>query len=116
MSTASPGAPAPAAQIFAAQIFAAMGDRTRLSLLERLSDGGVRSISTLSADSRLTRQAVTKHLAVLEGAGLVARQRSGRESLYRFRPERVGEARAYLERVSAQWDDALERLRAFVED
>ena len=99
-----------------APVFAALGDPTRLSLLGRLSDGGARSIATLSADGRLTRQAVTKHLKVLEGAGLVSRARSGRETRYSFRPEPVDEARAYLDSVSAQWDAALGRLRAFVED
>ena len=98
-----------------APIFAALGDRTRLSLLSRLSDGRARSISKLSADTRLTRQAVTKHLHVLEGAGLVSSIRVGRESRFAYRPEPVGEARAYLERVSAQWDDALGRLKALVE-
>jgi DNA-binding transcriptional ArsR family regulator len=114
MSTADP-APAVPAQIFAAQIFAALGDPTRLSLLARLSDGDARSISALAADSHLTRQAVTKHLQVLEGAGLVASRRMGRESRFTYRPEPVAEARAYLEAVSAQWDQALGRLRAFVD-
>ncbi|HEX4181038.1 MAG TPA: metalloregulator ArsR/SmtB family transcription factor [Caulobacteraceae bacterium] len=98
-----------------APIFAALGDRTRLSLLTRLSDGRARSISTLSADARMTRQAVTKHLRVLESAGLVSSIRVGRESRFAYRPEPVIEARSYLDRVSAQWDDALGRLRTFVE-
>jgi DNA-binding transcriptional ArsR family regulator len=96
-------------------VFAALGDRTRLSLLERLSDGRPRSISALSTDGALTRQAVTKHLHVLEKAGLVDSVRVGRESRFAYRPEAVMQAQAYLETVSAQWDDALLRLRAFVE-
>ena len=99
-----------------APVFAALGDRTRLALLARLSDGGTRSIAALSADSRLTRQAVTKHLRVLESAGLVRSVRVGRESRFAFRPEPVAAARSYLEGVSAQWDEALSRLRALVED
>jgi DNA-binding transcriptional ArsR family regulator len=98
-----------------APIFAALGDRTRLSLLMTLSDGVTRSITMLSADSRLTRQAVTKHLRVLEGAGLVESVRQGRESRFVARPEPLDEARAYLDRVARQWDDALLRLKAFVE-
>jgi DNA-binding transcriptional ArsR family regulator len=98
-----------------APVFAALGDRTRMSLLTRLSDGEPRSIAALSADTQLTRQAVTKHLHVLEGAGLVRSLRAGRETRFAYRPERVQEARAYLDRVSAQWDAALERLRALVE-
>ena len=98
-----------------APVFAALGDRTRLSLLMKLSDGRTRSIAMLSADTRLTRQAVTKHLRVLEGVGLVESTRSGRETRFVCRPEPFKAARAYLDAVSAHWDDALERLRAHVE-
>ncbi|HEV2541863.1 MAG TPA: metalloregulator ArsR/SmtB family transcription factor [Methylobacterium sp.] len=106
---------AEAASADPAPVFAALGDRTRLSLLMTLSDGRTRSIATLSAQTKLTRQAVTKHLRVLEGAGLVSSARVGRESLFVFEPELVAEARTYLDQVSAQWDDALSRLRSFVE-
>jgi len=99
-----------------APVFAALGDRTRLSLLARLSDGRTRSIAALSADTRLTRQAVTKHLHVLESAGLVSSLKVGRESRFAYRPEPVADARAYLDAVSAQWDQVLSRLRALVED
>lgn len=98
-----------------ASLFAALGDRTRLSLLTKLSDGQTRSIAGLSAGTDLTRQAVTKHLRVLEEAGLVISSRVGRESQFAFRPEPIDEIRAYLDSVSRQWDDALSRLRAFVE-
>lgn len=100
----------------AASVFAALGDPTRLSLLQTLSDGKTRSISTLSGDSRLTRQAVTKHLRVLEQAGMVASHRVGRESRFAYQPEPVAAARSYLDHVSARWDEALGRLRALVED
>ena len=98
-----------------APVFAALGDRTRLSLLMKLSDGQTRSIAKLSADTDLTRQAVTKHLHVLQDAGLVHSIRIGRESQFAYRPEPLDDARSYLDAVSAQWDDALARLRAFVE-
>ena len=98
-----------------APVFAALGDRTRLSLLTRLSDGEPRSIAALSVDTDLTRQAVTKHLRVLEDVGLVSSLRVGRESRFAYRPEPLDEARAYLDRVSAQWDAALGRLRELVE-
>jgi DNA-binding transcriptional ArsR family regulator len=98
-----------------APVFAALGDPTRLSLLAKLSDGEPRSISSLSAGAGLTRQAITKHLHVLEGAGLVRSLKVGRESRFAYQAEPIDEARAYLERVSAQWDGAIERLRAFVE-
>jgi DNA-binding transcriptional ArsR family regulator len=80
-----------------------------------LSDGRARSIASLSADTAITRQAVTRHLNVLEEAGLVASSRIGRESRYSFRPEAIGEIRAYLDEVSRQWDDALGRLKSLVE-
>jgi DNA-binding transcriptional ArsR family regulator len=98
-----------------AAVFAALGDETRLSLVGKLSKGEPQSISRLAEGSALTRQAVTKHLRVLEGAGVVHSVRAGRESLFAFRPEPLRELRSYLERVSGQWDDALARLKSFVE-
>ncbi len=98
-----------------APVFAALGDPTRLSLLARLSDGRTRSIAALSGDSKLTRQAVTKHLHVLKKAGLVSSLRVGRESRFVYKPEPVIAAKSYLDEVSAQWDAALGRLKALVE-
>jgi DNA-binding transcriptional ArsR family regulator len=98
-----------------APVFAALGDATRLELVARLSSGQPRSIAQLTDGLSLTRQGVTKHLRVLEHAGLVSSIRVGRESHFTFRPEPIGEARSYLESVSMQWDDALSRLRRFVE-
>jgi DNA-binding transcriptional ArsR family regulator len=98
-----------------APIFAALGDRTRLSLLSRLSDGEPRSIAALSADTDLTRQAVTKHLHVLQDVGLVSSIRVGRESRFAYRPEPLMAARSYLDEVSMRWDEALARLKSFVE-
>jgi DNA-binding transcriptional ArsR family regulator len=99
-----------------ARVFAALGDRTRLRLLARLSDGRSRSIAALSQDSELTRQAVTKHLRVLEAAGLVTSVRTGRESRFQSSPEPLSEARAWLDRVSAQRLVPLGRLRELVEE
>jgi DNA-binding transcriptional ArsR family regulator len=99
-----------------APVFAALGDETRLSLVAVLCGGQPRSISQLTEGSRLTRQAVTKHLRVLESAGVVHSVRSGRQSLFRFNPEPIEEAKGYLDLVSEQWDQALLRLKSFVED
>ena len=99
-----------------AAVFAALGDETRLALVMKLSAGPPRSISQLTAGTRLTRQAITKHLHVLEDAKIVRPIRAGRESLYEFRPQPIDEMSAYLELVSRQWDQALGRLKAFVED
>jgi len=96
-------------------VFAALGDRTRLALVMRLRGGETLSISRLASATHLTRQAVTKHLQVLESAGLVSSSRAGRESRYALRADRIAAARAFLDDVSAQWDEALAGLKAFVE-
>lgn len=98
-----------------ASVFAALGDETRLSVLGRLAKGEPQSIARLTAGTRLTRQAVTKHLRVLEGAGVVRSVRVGRESRFTLEPRPIDEARDFLDLVSRQWDDALARLKAFVE-
>lgn len=97
-------------------IFAALGDATRLEIVSRLSDGQPRSIAELTGGLDLTRQGVTKHLRVLEAAGIVTGKRVGRERRFVFSPAPIEDASLYLDRVSRQWDDALMRLRAFVED
>jgi len=99
-----------------APVFAALGDKTRLSLVARLADGRPHSISQLTAGSRLTRQAITKHLRVLESAGMVHSSREGRESLFELSPQPIKGIREYLDLVSEQWDQALSRLKSFVED
>jgi DNA-binding transcriptional ArsR family regulator len=100
----------------AAPLFAALGDRTRLALVARLSAGGPSSIAALSAGSPVTRQAITKHLTVLAEAGLVRDFRRGRERIWELDPERLAEAGTYLDEISQQWDRALDRLRVFVEE
>jgi len=99
-----------------APVFAALGDETRLQLVAKLAAGEPRSISQLTEGSRLTRQAITKHLRVLEGVGIVRCVRSGRESRFQFDPEPIEEVKEYLNFVSEQWDQALGRLKAFVEE
>ena len=99
-----------------ASVFAALGDDTRLLLVTKLATGHPRSISQLTAGSKMSRQAITKHLRVLERAGLVRCRRTGRESHFEFDPAPVAQAKEYLDFVSQQWDQALSRLKAFVED
>jgi len=99
-----------------APIFAALGDETRLGLVAKLSEGRPRSIAKLTEGTHLTRQAVTKHLRVLEGARIVSRVKAGRESLFELDPTPIRELREYVELVSQQWDHALSRLKAFVEE
>jgi len=99
-----------------APVFAALGDATRLSIVRKLVSGAPLSISQLTEGSRITRQAITKHLHVLETAGVVRSVRSGRENLFAFEPAPVEELKQYLDFVSKQWDEALGRLKKFVED
>jgi DNA-binding transcriptional ArsR family regulator len=98
-----------------APVFAALGDETRLFLVARLADGRSHSISRLTEGSRLTRQAITKHLRVLESVGMVRCARAGRERVFELDPRPMAEMRAYLDSVSQQWDQALARLQAFVD-
>lgn len=98
-----------------AQVFAALGDPTRLGVVERLCRDGPMSLSRLTRGGEVTRQAITKHLHVLARAGLVRGYRRGRESLWELEPRRLEIARRYLDVVSRRWDSALERLRAAVE-
>src|SRR6266404_8477880 len=104
-----------------AAVFAALGDETRLALVARLSDGRPASISQLTeaqitGGSKLTRQAITKHLRVLERARIVHGVRAGRESLFELDPKPIEELKKYLELVSEQWDRELGRLKSFVEE
>lgn len=101
----------------AAPLFAALGDETRLRLVARLCDDGPMSITRLTVEARtdVTRQAVTKHLRVMRAAGIVGETKVGREVVWHLEPRRLDDAREHLDRISRQWDEAIERLRAFVE-
>lgn len=99
----------------AAPLFAALGDATRLQVLARLCADGPDSIAGLSEHAHVSRQAITKHLEVLAEAGLVTGSRKGREHIWSFVPERVDDAKSYLDRIGQQWDDALARLAKLVE-
>ena len=99
-----------------AGVFFALGDETRLSVLGKLGEGRALSGTALSEGAHVTRQAIVKHLHVLEEAGLVSRRKQGREVLYALEKERVDEVRAFLDGISAGWDRAIERLRRLVEE
>jgi DNA-binding transcriptional ArsR family regulator len=100
----------------AATIFAALGDPTRLALVDRLSTEGPLSITQLAGGTRMTRQGVTKHLHVLADVHLVRDIRRGREHIWELDPRQLDEARRSLDQISRQWDDALGRLKKFVEE
>ncbi len=100
----------------AAPVFAALGDATRLRLVARMSREGPVSITRLSEGEDVTRQAITKHLRALEGAGLARSHRAGRERIWTLSTTRLTEARRHLEQISHHWDAAIHRLRTFVEE
>jgi DNA-binding transcriptional ArsR family regulator len=97
-------------------VFAALGDEVRLSLIAKLCAGQPYSISQLTEGTGLTRQAITKHLRVLESVGIVHGVHRGRESLFEFDPKPMEETKKYLNFVSEQWDQALSKLKSFLED
>ncbi len=99
----------------AGKLFAALGDGTRLAIVRKLAGGHRASIKELTGGTRLTRQAVTKHLRVLEGAGVVRAERAGRETVFELEKDALAEAREWIDEVSAQWDEALGRLKEHVE-
>jgi DNA-binding transcriptional ArsR family regulator len=99
----------------AAPLFAALGDPIRLAVVARLCKDGPLPTVELMQGAGVTRQGLTKHLIMLEDAGLVSSERLGRDRRWRMQAQQLAAARQYLDRIAAQWDLRLERLRAFVE-
>ena len=99
----------------AALLFAALGDETRLALLQRLAKGGPASISVLSESFPVSRQAITKHLQFLAVAAIINGKRTGREHVWTLNPARLAEAQSCLAIIARGWDDALGRLKAHLE-
>jgi DNA-binding transcriptional ArsR family regulator len=98
-----------------ASVFAALGDETRLRLISRLCDDGPLSIAALTTGFAITRQAITKHLRMMEHAGLVRSAQRGRESVWQVERKRLADARRHLRQISIQWDETLDRLKRHVE-
>ena len=109
------GSAAKASLTEAAPVFAALGDATRLALVARLCAQGPLSIARLSEGADVTRQAITKHLLALAEAGVVRDRRRGRERIWQLEPRSLDKAHRCLDQISAQWDAAIDRLKAFVE-
>lgn len=97
------------------ELWAAVADPTRRRLLDGLLAQGEATATTLAGDLPITRQAVAKHLGVLERAGLVEGRRAGREVRYAVRPERLDAATRWMSRVAAEWDDRLEAIKRLAE-
>lgn len=101
---------------YQATIFSALGDPTRLSLVAKLIDGKSHSITTLATDTHITRQAITKHLRVLENVGIVTSIKAGRESLYALDPKPLESVQEYLAIIANEWDKSLNNLKTFLEN
>ena len=99
-----------------APLLAALGDESRLQIVKKLCERGPLSITKLTQGADISRQGVTKHLHALHKAGLVRSERQGREHIWKLEPKRIDEVMRYLAQISRQWDAALTRLRAAVED
>lgn len=96
-------------------IFAALADPVRRSLLENLAEHGPKTATQLAEQYPITRQAILKHLTILEAAGLVAVEQQGREKRYTLIPAQLAELDRWREKVSATWDERLRRLKAMLE-
>jgi DNA-binding transcriptional ArsR family regulator len=109
----------PAAGVYAeppSPVFNALGDPNRLRIVTRLCDGGPCSTSQVTQVVSVSRQAASKHLLLLEAVGLVSSERNGRERIWRIEPKPLSDASDFLTALSKRWDDAIDRLRAYVED
>jgi DNA-binding transcriptional ArsR family regulator len=97
------------------ELWSAIGEPSRRQLLDVLLQRGEASASALAADVPFTRQAVAKHLAVLDRAGLVEGRRHGREVRYSVQADRLDEATREMARVAAHWDRRLQAIKAIAE-
>lgn len=104
------------ATLAAAPLFDALGDPNRLRIVVRLCESGPSSTSQVTESVSVTRQAATKHLELLQAAGLVASSRRGRERIWTLQTRPLIDAGDYLSQLSRRWDAAIDRLRAYVED
>lgn len=96
-------------------VFAALGDETRWSILVALGEGDA-SASALAGRLPVTRQAIAKHLAVLQDAGLVESVRVGREMRYRVLGAQLSETAQRLDRIGAEWDRRLATIKRIAEE
>lgn len=98
----------------AGRVFQALADPTRRQLVELLASAGQHTPTRLARDLPITRQGVSKHLEVLEEAGLVRSQQVGRQRRYTLTPEPLEEPLAWIETIANRWDRRLARLRRYL--
>ncbi len=96
-------------------VFFALSDPTRRDVIRHLSEDGPVTLVELASELPVTRQAVAKHLAQLEEAGLVTSSAEGGRRRYRLTPGPLADAMGWMVDVGAEWDDRLEALRRHVE-
>ncbi len=99
-----------------AEVFAALADPTRRRILDALAAHGEATATVLAAELPVSRQAIVKHLGILDRAGLVAGHREGREARYRVIPERLGITARWMDRVAAAWDTRLSAIKRLAEE
>ncbi len=99
-----------------AEVFAALGDPVRLKLVDKLIDHKLHSISSLTTGTKISRQAVTRHLTVLENVGLVTNTQEGQNTLYVLEVGPIKTLQQHLELISSRWDQSMRGLKKFVEE
>ena len=97
------------------RVFSALSDPTRRAVIRCLSDGGPATLGSLADELPVTRQAVAKHLAQLEEAGLVSASADGRRRTYRLTPGPLTDAMGWMVDVGGDWDERLGALKRHVE-
>jgi DNA-binding transcriptional ArsR family regulator len=97
------------------EVLAALVDPTRRRVLDAVATRGQATATVLAAELPVSRQAVVKHLAVLDRAGLVEGRRAGREVRYAVRSERLADTARWMARVAAEWDDRLAAIKRLAE-
>jgi len=97
------------------QTFAALGDPTRLAILSRLAEEGDMTVQEIARPFPMSLPAVSQHLKVLERAGLIVRGREGQTRPCRLQPERLAQARQWLDHTRQAWDARFDRLERFLE-
>ncbi|MFC9651986.1 MULTISPECIES: ArsR/SmtB family transcription factor [unclassified Streptomyces] len=99
-----------------AEVLTALADPTRRRILDALAAHGEATATVLAGELPVSRQAIVKHLAVLDRAGLVAAHRAGREARYAVRPARLSVTARWMDRVAADWDSRLSAIKRLAED
>lgn len=96
-------------------VLAALADPTRRRVLDAVASRGEATATMIAAELPVSRQAVVKHLGVLDQAGLVTGRKAGRETLYTARPEPLDNAARWMDAVAAEWDARLARIKHLAE-